>query len=214
METVSFSKRCRGRVNEKFSELRKILEIIFPNCQNWNRFHIIDLALIAISGKPAETGSDPLEPALNRSNKEACAFYRAKMNAAFENLKNEIEKSAKVNSNNYRLFTRAGILQAAIDLIRQTRFLPVPIFPPTPTRGLKRKMEENSDDERFFKMRKTPESTESISPKSEIGFSPPETTERFNRLVQTQALFRFYAAIAQFQIHQPVVNTTTWRAWL
>jgi len=134
--TTSFSKKCRNRVNEKFSKLRIILGSFFPDCDDWNRFRVIERALILLRGTSNNSSVEQFEPTQSMSNKEACALYRSKMNIAFEMLKTEVENITSIDAKKYRLFTRAGVLEAAIDAIGEMRQNFAQNFPPN--RGVKR----------------------------------------------------------------------------
>ena len=217
--TTNFSRKCRDRVNHHFAVLRNILEAMFPACNDWNRFRIIERALMAIKGTSKDCTMDRTESTFNKSNKEACALYRSKLNQAFEMLKIELEINPLIDVKKYRLFTRSGILAGTIDLIQLLRCrLPQPVFRTEPIKGIKRKRDGLSDFEPFRKYQRSPDSINSTSPRSDVSDSPTELAQ-FNPLVQTEALLKFYAAIAQLpqfaQCRSMLkAKTSTWRPWV
>ena len=217
--STSFSRKSRDRVNHHFAVLRNVLEAMFPACDDWNRFRIIERALIVIKGTTKDCTIDHMESTCNKSNKEVCAMYRSKLNLAFEMLKIELENNPLIDVKKYRLFTRSGILAGTIDLIQLLRCrLPQPVFRTEPIKGIKRKKDEISDFEPFRKYQRSPGSINSISPRSDVSDSPTELAQ-FNRLVQTEALLKFYAAIAQLpqfaQCRSMLkAKTSTWQPWV
>ena len=231
-QEVNFSRKCRDRVNQLFAQLRSQLEPFYPRSEDWNRFRIIERALARIRG--TGTGCDfaaleSAEPTHQKSNKEACAFYRSKLNFAFDMLKAEIEKRPEISSRHYRLFTRAGILQGTIDILQTlggVPSLPKPAFAPRPA-GLKRKHSPDAlyDLEPLRKRQSSPSgSVESISPRSQSTLSPPFPTAselpaqfHLTRMLQTQALINFYASVAKLREQTGNAEQSaspTWRPWL
>ena len=170
-QTTNFSRKCRDKVNTHFANLRKILTPYFADAADWNRFKIIERALVLLGAKKSENFEN--YQAGQKSNKEACALYRSKLNRAFEELKETLISRNLVNLREYRLFTRAGILDCAISSLqviqqntaRNPGVSPIPVLLPRPIISRKRSAEEFSIPQPKFL--RTPNSTGSISPCSD-----------------------------------------------
>ena len=132
-------------------------------------------------------------------------MYRTKLNLSFAKLKSEVAQSSLIDCKRYRLTTRAGILQGALDLIRSRR---KPL--PKPKLSKRKRFDEDIELESAPKRWCSVESLEGLSPRSDSSLSPPpamaiipffQITKRaelspelynFNRAIQTQALANFY----------------------
>ena len=119
-KNVDFSRKCRDRVNFFFQKLKITLQkvsIYQSTCLNWNRFEILERALQQIQvldgSMIKKNGStDPND--FNRkdlNNKELCQLYRTRLNLGFEKLRNILEQKQELRQ--FRLFSRAGLLEAA-----------------------------------------------------------------------------------------------------
>lgn len=120
-KNVDFSRKCRDRVNFFFQKLKITLQkvsIYQSTCLNWNRFEILERALQQIQvldgSMIKKNGStDPND--FNRkdlNNKELCQLYRTRLNLGFEKLRNILEQKQELRQ--FRLFSRAGLLEAAV----------------------------------------------------------------------------------------------------
>ena len=198
--STDFSRRCRDRVNQKFSIIRKILEPVFLNASDWNRFRIIERTLIVLKGE--NFGQEKTKTSGTKSNREACAEYRSKLNSSFNLLRDELENS-QLDSSKYRLFSRAGILEASIDALKKKleflTFKPNP-YPTIISRVPKRKLEdfENSIEKRS----PTENSFGSDSPGSESDGEQPNfafyALEMRQKFIKQQLLQHYF----QQQIYQ------------
>ena len=120
-KNVDFSRKCRDRVNFFFQKLKITLQTVSiyqSTCLNWNRFEILERALQQIQvldgSMIKKNGStDPND--FNRkdlNNKELCQLYRTRLNLGFEKLRNILEQKQELRQ--FRLFSRAGLLEAAV----------------------------------------------------------------------------------------------------
>ena len=120
-KNVDFSRKCRDRVNFFFQKLKITLQkvsIYQSTSLNWNRFEILERALQQIQvldgSMIKKSGStDPND--FNRkdlNNKELCQLYRTRLNLGFEKLRNILEQKQELRQ--FRLFSRAGLLEAAV----------------------------------------------------------------------------------------------------
>ena len=120
-KNVDFSRKCRDRVNFFFQKLKITLQkvsIYQSTSLNWNRFEILERALQQIQvldgSMIKKSGStDPND--FNRkdlNNKELCQLYRTRLNLGFEKLRNILEQKHELRQ--FRLFSRAGLLEAAV----------------------------------------------------------------------------------------------------
>ena len=123
-KNVDFSRKCRDRVNFFFQKLKITLKKI-SNYQstslNWNRFEILERALQQIQildGSKMLTKNGAIHPDMNNfsrkdlNNKELCQLYRTRLNLGFEKLRNILEQKQELRQ--FRLFSRAGLLEAAV----------------------------------------------------------------------------------------------------
>ena len=192
--STDFSRKCRDRVNRNFSIIRQMLEPVFTNASDWNRFKIIERALIIIKGEKIDF-EKPTKIPNSQSNKEACAQYRSKMNASFGCLRDSFEKSG-LDLSKYRIFTRAGILEATIDCLKSkigNVSKPIP-EPSIIYRAPKRKLEDYQNS--IEKRSPTELSTGSISPNSDSDYEQPNYLfSRFQQQIFNQKWI-------QYQIYQ------------
>jgi hypothetical protein len=190
--STDFSRKCRDRVSRNFSIIRQMLEPIFNNASDWNRFKIIKRALIVIKGEKIDH-EKPSKISTSQSNKEACAQYRSKINASFRCLRDSLEHSG-CDLSKYRIFTRAGILEATIDCLKSkigniTKPIPEPSII---HRAPKRKLEDYQNS--IEKRSPTELSTGSISPNSDSDYEQPNYFHRQNIIRQqilSQKLFQY-----------------------
>ena len=122
-KSVDFSRKCRDRVNFFFQKLKISLQKI-PDYQssglNWNRFEILERALQQIqmidgsnrTNFGTELATDPSSNRKDMNNKELCQLYRTRLNLGFEKLRNILEQKPELRQ--FRLFSRAGLLEATI----------------------------------------------------------------------------------------------------
>ena len=205
---VDFSRKCRDKVNFFFGELKSTL-CSFPrysNFQNWSRFETLERATEAIELRRgvvnAQRDQMPIDKS-NLSNKQLCQLYRARLNAAFDALRNELDKCTDVNLAKFRLFSRAGLLEAACHLLK-------PITP------RKRRREQHDDDEATV----TPVKKVQLN---DSGYSSPQQQQSpALRFQYAYAIGRLQAQIyARQQCQQKFTATRTtttteptyWRPW-
>ena len=232
-QTNNFSRKCRYKVNTHFARLRKIMSPYFPDSSDWNRFRIIERALVLLGARK----SDDFETEITtgqKSNKEACAIYRSKLNRSFDELKLTLQARNLVNLREYRLFTRAGILACAISslqvILEKTGFQPtdistIPVIRSQPVLNTcAATTRKRSSDELFLpqtKFSRTPDSTGSISPRSDESETSPL---KFSGLTFDQSALARVRALAFLQmISQNTIEVTEreaksednaiWRPW-
>jgi len=127
-KNVDFSRKCRDRVNFFFQKLKitlKKIPIYQSTSLNWNRFEILERALQQIQildgSKLKTNGSIHQEiQDFNRkdlNNKELCQLYRTRLNLGFEKLRNILEQKQELRQ--FRLFSRAGLLEAAVHYLER-----------------------------------------------------------------------------------------------
>ena len=198
--STDFSRKCRDRVNRNFSIIRQMLEQVFINASDWNRFKIIDRALIVIKSEKIDL-EKPTKITNSQSNKEACAQYRSKINASFGCLRDSLENCG-LDLSKYRIFTRAGILEATIDclklkIVNITKPIPEPsiIY-----RAQKRKLEDYHNS--IEKRSPSELSTGSISPNSDSDHEQPNVfcSQNISHKIIEQQIFN--QKLIQYQIYQ------------
>ena len=203
-----FSKKSRNKLNERFSELRRLVEPHFSNVSDWNRFRIIDGAIALLTDMPLKQSTfQSCQPA-QLSNKEACAFYRNKLNQSFDALKKTLLLSEIATVKQLKLHSRAALLEAAIDSLSSKlplRTLPRPIIR-VPKRPLDQFHSFSPDEKRPRSIGSTP------SPQS----TPPSQSPSPHALYN-QRLFLEHFMIAQAfsqispRLHKEADNF--WRPW-
>ena len=203
-----FSKKSRNTLNERFSELRRLVEPHFPNVSDWNRFRIIDSAIALLSDMPLKQWTlQSCQPA-QLSNKEACAFYRNKLNQSFDALKKTLLSFEIATVKQLKLHSRAALLEAAIGSLSAKlplRSLPRPIIR-VPKRTLDQLHSFSPDEKRPRSIGSTP-SPQSTSPNQ----SPPAHAVYNQRLFLEH--FMIAQAFSQFspRLHEKADNF--WRPW-
>ena len=232
-QTNNFSRKCRDKVNTHFARLRKIMSPYFPDSSDWNRFRIIERALVLLGARK----SDDFETEITsgqKSNKEACAIYRSKLNRSFDELKVTLQARNLVNLREYRLFTRAGILACAISSLQV--ILEKPVFQPIgiSTMPVIRSQpilnscaaltKKRSSDELFLpqtKFSRTPDSTGSISPRSDESATSPVNFSEMNFDQSALARVRALAFLQMISLNTIEVSdkkakskdNVIWRPW-
>jgi len=68
---TDFSKKSRNKLNQLFSELRRLVEPYFSSVSDWNRFRIIDGAIALLTSMPLKQSSFQNNQPAQLSNKEA-----------------------------------------------------------------------------------------------------------------------------------------------
>ncbi len=207
---TDFSKKSRNKLNQLFSELRRLVEPYFSSVSDWNRFRIIDGAIALLTSMPLKQSSFQNNQPAQLSNKEACAFYRNKLNKSFGALKEtliSLEITEKL-----RYHSRAVLLEATIDILSAKvpiRTLPRPRNLLAATRVPKRPLDElysyTPDEKRPRSIGSTP------SPKSSSPDQSPPANVLYNH-----RLFLEHLRLAQesFQISPfPENSSDFWRPW-
>ena len=208
-----FSKKSRNKLNERFSELRRLVEPHFSNVSDWNRFRIIDGAIALLTDMPLKQSTlQSCQPA-QLSNKEACAFYRNKLNQSFDALKKTLLsfEIATVKKLQLKAHSRAALLEAAIGSLSAKlplRTLPRPMIR-VPKRPLDQLHSFSPDEKRPRSIGSTPSPTQSTSPNQS-----PSAYAFYN-----QRLFLEHLMIAQVfsqktfspRLHEKADNF--WRPW-
>jgi len=105
---------------QKLKITLKKIQIYQSTSLNWNRFEILERALqqiqildgsiIKTNGSFQQDMQDFNRKDLN--NKELCQLYRTRLNLGFEKLRNVLEQKQELRQ--FRLFSRAGLLEAAV----------------------------------------------------------------------------------------------------
>ena len=146
-KNVDFSRKCRDRVNFFFQKLKIKLKNI-PKFQsghlNWNRFEILERALHIIQIIDGIQIEPNEQTGLNRkdlNNKQLCQLYRTRLNLGFDKLRNILEE--KVELRQFRLFSRAGLLEATIHYLERFLLLEDNILP-KPNLKRERTCDENT----------------------------------------------------------------------
>ena len=125
MSQVDFSKKCRDRVNFNYSKLRRVLEDFgkYGECTEWTRLDILGRGIetIQILQNRVQTALNLPKRNRSMSNKEACSLYRDNLNTAFDVLQNEVQKCGIREVSKFRLFSRSGIIEAAIFVIEKLK---------------------------------------------------------------------------------------------
>lgn len=206
-KSVDFSRKCRDRVNFFFGELKSTL-CSFPrysNCHEWSRFDILERATEAlelrrgvVNGKRDQAPVDKS----NLSNKELCQLYRTRLNTGFYTLRNELDKCENVNLAKFRLFSRAGLLEATCYLLK----------PITPRKRRREQCDENDDDDATV----TPVKKVQLNDSGYCSPQQKQNTSPALRFHYAYAIGRLQAQIyAQQQRRFTVATTepTYWRPW-
>ena len=227
-QTINFSRKCRDKVNTHFANLRKMLTPVFPDSVDWNRFKIIERALVVLGSRKNEDFETEVITG-QKTNKEACALYRSKLNRSFEDLKETLRVRNLVNLREYRLFTRAGILDCAISsidviiknqraytgIIAEPTVLPRPVISSNGSR--KRSCHDFYQPESKFS--RTPDSTGSISPKSDDSSISPVhfTGSIFDQSalarIRTLAFLKMISETPTQILDEEVNKNGIWRPW-
>ncbi len=203
---TDFSKKSRNKLNERFSELRRLVEPHFSNVSDWNRFRIIDSAIALLTNMPLKKSTfQNCQPA-QLSNKEACAFYRNKLNQSFDALKKTL-LSLEITVT-LKLHSRAALLEATIESL-SAMVLPLTLPRPVirvPKRPLDQLYSYTPEEKRPRSIGSTP------SPQS----SSPDQTQPAHALYNHR-LFLEHLRLAQpfSQISQglPEKADKIWRPW-
>ena len=118
---VDFSRKCRDRVNYFFQKLKNLLksDVRYHQMADWTRFEILERAiecLKRINGDFTIDNQLQVDSDARRgmNNKQLCQLYRTRLNSAFANLRSQIEKVKNSEVEEFRLFSRAGLLEATL----------------------------------------------------------------------------------------------------
>ena len=195
-KSVDFSRKCRDRVNFFFKELKSILADFprYQECREWSRFDILERAIEALELRRGvingETYCQRNEiDKTNLTNKQLCQLYRTRLNTGFDALRNELDQCT-TDLTKFRLFSRAGLLQAACHVLR-------PMSP--------RKRQRSTDDDESTPVKKIQ--------LNDSGYDSPNTS--FSPALR----FQYAYAISRLQAHiysqQQSTKTeqTYWRPW-
>ena len=202
---TDFSKKSRNKLNERFSELRRLVEPHFSNVSDWNRFRIIDGAIALLTNMPIKQSTFQSYQRAQLSNKEACAFYRIKLNQSFDALK-ETLLSLDI-STVLKLHSRAALLEATIGSLSAKlplRTLPRPIIR-VPKRPFEQLHSFSPDEKRPNSIGSTP--SPSLSPNQ----SPPKHALFNPRLFLEH--FMLAQTFSKISPRLPEKADNFWRPW-
>jgi len=201
-----FSKKSRNKLNQLFAELRRLVEPQFSNVSDWNRFRIIDGAIALLTNMPLKQSNSRTDHPEQLSNKEACAFYRNKLNQCFHALKTSLFSLGITEQTRSRpaLLKTTIVTLSAKTLLRT---LPRPII-----RVAKRPLEED-DSYRYSPDEKQPRS---------IGSTPSPRSSSSDQSSPTNVLFNHRLFLEHFKLAQPFPQNPSrapekvddfWRPW-
>ena len=200
-----FSKKSRDKLNQLFSELRRLVEPHFSTVSDWNRFRIIDGAIALLTNHPLKQSALQNEQQGQLSNREACAIYRNKLNQSFDALKMTL--FSRGITEQLRSHSRASLLKATIvSLSAKTlhRTLPRPIIR-VPKRPLEEDYSYTPDEKRPRSIGSTP------SPRSSPDQIPPAHAVYSHRLFLEH--LRLSQAFSQISPRLPEKTEQFWRPW-
>jgi hypothetical protein len=201
-----FSKKSRNKLNQLFAELRRLVEPQFSNVSDWNRFRIIDGAIALLTNMPLKQSNSRTDHPEQLSNKEACAFYRNKLNQCFHALKTSLFSLGITEKTR----SRPALLKTTIVTLSSKtllRTLPRPII-----RVAKRPLEED-DSYRYSPDEKQPRS---------IGSTPSPHSSFSDQSTPANVLINHRLFLEHFKLAQPFPQISSrapekvddfWRPW-
>ena len=222
-KNVNFSRKCRDRVNFFFQKLKISLKKI-PTYQsknlNWNRFEILERALQQIqvidgifknSENELATSSNFSSERKDLNNKELCQLYRTRLNLGFDKLRNILEQKPELAQ--YRLFSRAGLLEATVHYLETKSFYST--VPSEPTKCLKRERSEDDDlispnkiPKPYFPVQSNRLNTSTGLDSPDSGFSPPDGAA-CSTAMQASHLYSMELARAQLYAYNRLILLRT-----
>ena len=183
-----FSKKSRNKLNELFAELRRLVKPQFSSVSDWNRFRIIDGAIALLTNMPFKQSTSRTDHPEQLSNKDACAFYRNKLNQCFLALKRTLFSlgiTEQLKSHSRPALLKATIVTLSAKTLLRTLPRPINLVP-------KRPLEED-DSHRYLPDEKRPRSIGSTpSPRSSFSDQSPPTN-----VLNNHRLFLEHLKLAQ-----------------
>ena len=123
-KTIDFSRKCRDRVNFFFKQLRTTLQTFprYQSCTEWSRFDILERSVEALEFRRGLVSEQSYRSKIHvdrteMTNKELCQLYRTRLNSGFDALRSELEVAENFDKTKFRLFSRAGILEATCSIL-------------------------------------------------------------------------------------------------
>ena len=196
-QSVDFSRKCRDRVNLFFKELKSILAHFprYQQCREWSRFDILERGIEALELSRGvingETYCQRNEiDKTNLTNKQLCQLYRIRLNTGFDALRNELDQ-CKIDLAKFRLFSRAGLLEAACHVLRPT--------------STSKKRQRSTDDDHYTPVKKIQ--------LNDSGYDSPNVS--LSPAIRFQYAYAISRLQAQIYSQQQSTKTeqTYWRPW-
>ena len=200
-KTIDFSRKCRDRVNFFFKQLKSLLQKFprYQNCQEWSRFDILERSVEALEFRRGLV-SDESYRSKNQvdrtdlTNKELCQLYRTRLNSGFDALRTELQLAKDFDKTKFRLFSRAGILEATCSIL-------TPLCAEISPKSRKRCRDE-------------PETSPSKIQLNDSGYESPKSNDIILPSLRFQyAYMQYIQAHASQLLKTKQPESTYWRPW-